>query len=307
MPTTSINRHLVSIDDLNREEIIELLDLAQTFKESPKSNALSGLLLGTCFYEPSTRTRLSFESAMKRLGGDVIGFSDGKASSFQKGESLADTMRVLSAYVDLIVLRHPLEGAANLARDFSQVPVINAGDGAHEHPTQTLLDLFSMRESQGKLDTLDIAIMGDLRYGRTVHSLVKACAHFHPRLYFVSPPGLELPDDICSELRRKSVLFSFHKGLDDVIDNLDILYLTRVQRERTETKANHQWHQSGYVLNPTHLANVKDTFKILHPLPRLDELSTACDASPYAYYFEQARNGIPVRQAVLTSCLGASL
>jgi len=306
MPVKTSSQHLVSICDLDRQQIEEILVKAKEFKQNPRQSLLQGAVLGTCFFEPSTRTRLSFESAMKRLGGDVIGFSDNKVTSFQKGESLADTIRVIGGYVDVIVLRHPLEGAAKLAAEVSDVPVINAGDGTNEHPTQTLLDLFSIWESQGTLEGLHIGVMGDLLNGRTVHSLVKACSLFNTRLYFISPPSLQLPADICDELKRNSALFSFHHTLDDVMGQLDILYMTRIQKERMAVHGDSHLPRSGYVLRPELLDGVKETFKILHPLPRVDELDPLIDATPYAYYFRQAQNGIPVRQAVLSGVLGGN-
>ncbi|NGX58650.1 MAG: Aspartate carbamoyltransferase [Chlamydiae bacterium] len=304
MSVKTLNRHLVSIRDLSREDIVGILDAAKGFKETPNQTILQGKLLGSCFFEPSTRTRLSFESAMKRLGGDVIGFSDDKVTSFQKGESLYDTMKVMSGYVDLIVLRHPLEGAAKLAAEASDVPVINAGDGANEHPSQTLLDLFTIQETRGTLLGLHLGLMGDLLNGRTVHSLVQACSLFDVRFYFISPPSLELPAEICRELKRSSALFSFHRSLEDVIDKLDILYMTRVQRERMSAQADQHLPRSGYVLQPDLLQHAKENLKILHPLPRVDELDRSIDSTPYAYYFQQAQNGIPIRQAVLDLLLG---
>ena len=304
MPVKTFNKHLVSIRDLDQQAIVDILDAADTFKQNPTQSQLSGKLLGMCFFEPSTRTRLSFESAMKRLGGDVIGFSDDKMTSSQKGESLADMIQVMSGYVDLIVLRHPLEGAAKLAVEGSNVPVVNAGDGTNEHPTQTLLDLYSIRESQGTLQGLNIGVMGDLLNGRTVHSLVKACSLFDARLYFISPPSLELPAEVCRELKRSSALFSFHQCVDEVIDQLDILYMTRIQKERMLTHSDQHWPRSGYALRLESLDRAKDNLRILHPLPRVDELNPSIDSSPYAYYFQQAQNGIPVRQAVLTMLIG---
>jgi len=304
MPTQTVKQHLVSIKDLDRKGITEILDSAKTFAQCPRRPLLKGKLLGLSFFEPSTRTRLSFESAMKRLGGDVIGFSDDKMTSIAKGESLVDMIQVMSGYVDIIVLRHPLEGAAKLAVEGSHVPVINAGDGTNEHPTQTLLDLYSIRESQGTLDGLHIGVMGDLLNGRTVHSLVKAASLFDARLYFIAPPSLELPEDICDELKRQSVLFSFHKSTDEVMDQLDILYMTRIQKERMAGHSEQPLLRSGFCLRADSLRRAKENLKILHPLPRVDELDPMIDSTPHAYYFQQAQNGIPIRQAVLTQLLG---
>lgn len=307
MPLAHLNKHLVSIRDLSRGDILEILEAAKHFKANPNQSVLRGKILGCCFFEPSTRTRLSFESSMKRLGGDVIGFSDDKMTSFQKGESLYDTIKVVSGYVDIIVLRHPLEGAAKLAAEASEVPVINAGDGAHEHPTQTLLDLFTIQELQEDLSGLHIGMMGDLLNGRTIHSLVQACLLFDVRFYFISPPSLELPEEICYELKRGGALFSFHHSLNDVIDKLDILYMTRVQRERMPGPVEQHLPRSGFVLQPDLLQQAKDNLKILHPLPRVSELDRALDQSSHAFYFQQAQNGIPVRQAVLNLLCGGSL
>jgi len=307
MPTKTARKHLVSIKDLDRENILTILDKAKTFAQSPKQPLLEGKLLGLCFFEPSTRTRLSFESAMKRLGGDVIGFSDDKMTSIAKGESLVDMIQVMSGYVDIIILRHPLEGAAKLAAEGSQVPVINAGDGTNEHPTQTLLDLYSIRESQGRLNGLHIGVMGDLLNGRTVHSLVKAASLFNARLYFISPPGLELPSEICDALKRQSVLFSFHKSAEEVIEKLDVLYMTRIQKERMAGPTEQPLLRSGFCLRANMLHQAKENLKILHPLPRVDELDPRIDSTPFAYYFQQAQNGIPIRQAVLSQLLGGDL
>ncbi len=307
MSATAYKQHLISIRDLDRDDITSILDEAEKFKKQPFPDLLKGKLLGICFFEPSTRTRLSFESAMKRLGGDVIGFTDDKSTSLQKGESLHDTIKIVSGYVDAIVIRHPLMGAAKLAADVTEKPIINAGDGANEHPTQTLLDLFSIRESQGTLDRLHVAWMGDLKNGRAVHSLVQASAYFNIRMYFISPPSLELPEDICRELKNASVLFSFHQSLDEVIDKLDILYMTRIQKERMLSANELPFSRKGYFLKPALLENAKPNLRILHPLPRVDELDPSVDETGHAYYFQQACNGIPVRQAVLKLLLGGSL
>jgi aspartate carbamoyltransferase catalytic subunit len=304
MSATTCKENLISIRDLDREDIITILDEAENFKKDPPLDLLKGKLLGICFFEPSTRTRLSFESAMKRLGGDVIGFTDDKSTSLQKGETLHDTIKIVSGYVDAIVLRHPLMGAAKLAASVTDKPIINAGDGANEHPTQTLLDLFSIRECQGTLDSLHVAWMGDLKNGRAVHSLVQASAYFNIRMYFISPPSLELPEDICRELKNASVLFSFHQTLEEVIDRLDILYMTRIQKERMLSSSDVPASKKGYFLKPGLLEQAKPNLRILHPLPRVDELDPSIDKTPHAYYFNQACNGIPVRQAVLKLLMG---
>jgi aspartate carbamoyltransferase catalytic subunit len=295
-----MKRNLLSIQDLTREEILHLLSTAKELSERPEPNLLSGKLLGSCFFEPSTRTRISFEAAMHRLGGQVVGFADAGVSATAKGETLHDSMRIMGQYVDAIVVRHPLEGSAKVAAEATDVPVINAGDGANQHPTQTLLDLYAIQECQGRLDDLQIAMVGDLRYGRTVHSLAKACCHFNSRLYFVSPPRLEMPDPLCDELRQQGLRFSFHEDLEEVIDKVDILYMTRIQKERFK----HEGERGPYDLP---LDRAKESMRILHPLPRCEELPVEVDDTPFAYYFEQAAGGLLVRQALLSFLLGAEV
>lgn len=293
-------RDVLAISDFDREDILHILETAASFKREVCSS-LKGKVLATCFFEPSTRTRLSFETAMQRLGGGVIGFSDKLSTSAVKGESLQDTMKIIEHYADIVVMRHPHEGAAQLAADSIGIPVINAGDGTHQHPTQTFLDLFTLLETQGKLDGLHIAMMGDLRHGRTVHSLAQGLIPFRPRLYFVSPGDLEMPKEICDELRDKGIKFSFHRNVEEILPKLDILYMTRIQEERFESKTDYD-----YCLKVNHLKGAKDHFKILHPLPRVNEIAKEVDDTPYAYYFEQAKNGVCVRQALLSLLLGES-
>jgi aspartate carbamoyltransferase catalytic subunit len=289
-------KSLISIHDLSKEEILHILEHAKKLKNHPPKPSLSGKILATCFFEPSTRTRLSFESAMLRLGGNVIGFSDSTSTSVKKGESLSDTIRIIEGYCDLIVLRHPKEGAARLAQDLSSKPIINAGDGAHQHPSQTLLDLFTIQECQNKLDGIRIAFTGDLKHGRTVHSLALACALFNMRLYFLSPPSLSMPDEILFELKRKGVKFSFHKTLEEILDKIDILYMTRLQKERLTAP---ETEKALFSLSPEMLQAAPAHLKILHPLPRQEELPASVDALPFAHYFPQAQNGLFVRQALL--------
>ncbi|MFQ5730098.1 MAG: aspartate carbamoyltransferase, partial [Waddliaceae bacterium] len=224
---------IIAISDFTKDEILHILTFAKKLKDQPQPDLLKGKILGSCFFEPSTRTRLSFETAMQRLGGSVVGFADAECTSSTKGETLHDTMKMLENYVDVVVLRHPLEGAAQLAADTIEKPVINAGDGTNQHPTQTFLDLFTIRECQGKLEDLSIAMVGDLKQGRTVHSLAQALIPFRSRLYFVSPASLEMPKSICDELREKGIKFSYHKSLEEIINKLDILYVTRIQEERS--------------------------------------------------------------------------
>lgn len=296
-----LNTDVISMRDFERDEIVAILDVAEQMKKQADPNALKGKILASCFFEPSTRTRLSFESAMYRLGGSVIGFADSKNTSVSKKESLHDTMKVMGQYADVIVIRHPLEGAARLAAEATDIPVINAGDGSNQHPTQTLLDLFSIRECQGRLDGLHIAFVGDLKHGRTVHSLVQACSLFNMRLYFVAHPGLDLPKSLYDELKKKSILFSLHPTLEDIIPKLDIVYLTRLQEERFT----HEMDDEAYNFDLSLLESAKTTMRILHPLPRLIEhLSSEIDQSPHAYYFEQSQNGLYIRQALLSLLLG---
>jgi aspartate carbamoyltransferase catalytic subunit len=289
---------LISIQDLTREEILSILKQAEQIKKKRPKPVLQGRLMASCFYEASTRTRLSFEAAMKRLGGDVIGFSDSTNTSSTKGESLYDAMKVIGSYVDVIVLRHPADGAARLASTATTTPIINAGDGSNQHPTQTLLDLFTIKECQGKLQELSIAFVGDLKHGRTVHSLSLACALFDMRLFFVSPESLSLPEEINLALKKRGIKFSFHRTIEEVIGKTDILYMTRIQKERFDP-AYYLHHKGVYILNESHLQNVKNNLRILHPLPRVDEIDRTLDTSRHVYYFEQAENGIYVREAIL--------
>lgn len=298
------HKDIVSIRDLNRDEILFLLDEALRMKEGGKSHTLNGKILASCFFEPSTRTRLSFESAMLRLGGQVIGFSEGTTSSAQKGESLADSIRIIGGYADVIAIRHPLEGAARVAAEATERPVINAGDGTNQHPTQTLLDLFTIRECQGRLEGISLAMVGDLKHGRTVHSLAQACAHFDMRLYFVAPEALEMPTTICDDLRQQGVCFSFHRTIEEVIDRVDILYMTRIQKERFELPELYHQLKSHYELRVESLRGAQPQLRVLHPLPRVTEIDRAIDATTNAYYFEQAENGVYVRQALLNLVLG---
>ena len=300
------NRDVIAINDFNKEEILHVLKTTARIKKELPANPLKGSLLGSCFYEPSTRTRLSFESAMHKLGGSVIGFADAGMTSAKKGESLADSMRMLESYVNVVVIRHPLEGSAQCAADAINIPVINAGDGSNQHPTQTFLDLFTIQETQQSLENLKIALVGDLKYGRTVHSLVQACSLFNMRLYFVSPNILEMPKQICNELCEKGIKFSFHTSVEDIIDKVDILYMTRIQSERFTNLMEYELVKNSFILKRDMLKKVKPNLKIMHPLPRNNELAHDIDNTPYAYYFQQAQNGLYTRQALLTLVLGGS-
>ena len=296
-------KDLVSIHDLSKKDILAILNRAHQLKNQPEPDLLTGKVLASCFFEPSTRTRLSFESSMLRLGGSVVGFSDGGNTSEKKGETLHDSMRVMGDYADVLVVRHPLEGAARQAADATSTPVINAGDGANQHPTQTLLDLYSIRECQGKLEDLRVGFVGDLKYGRTVHSLVHALAHFGARMFFVSPPSLDLPTSICEQLKQSGVLFSFHPDIASISDKVDILYMTRIQEERFQNPVDLNQVRRSITLTPELLQGAREHLRVLHPLPRLWEVTPQIDATHNAYYFEQSANGVPVRQALLSMIL----
>lgn len=306
MTNSLYQRDIVSINDLSLEQIQLILDVAKKFKQQPNSNALEGKIISHCFFEPSTRTRLSFEAASLRLKGQVMGFTSDEALSIKKGETLGDTIRVLSQYVDLIVMRHPQEGASRLAAEISDKPIVNAGDGANQHPTQALVDLFTIQESQNRLNGLSIALVGDLKYGRTIHSLTQACMLFDIRLYLVSPDALVLPESICDKLKKNGVRFSMHHSLEEVIPKIDILYMTRIQKERLD-ESEYQLVKNKFVLTPSLLTHAKSNLKILHPLPRIDEINIDVDKTPYAHYFAQAANGVCVRQAVLNLLLNEAL
>jgi aspartate carbamoyltransferase catalytic subunit len=284
---------------MERAEIDRLLSQAKKMDEKKYDDrALTGKILGTLFFEPSTRTRMSFEAAMARLGGTCINVGSVEACSMAKGETLADTIRVVSGYVDAIVLRHPKEGAARLASEFSKVPVINAGDGAGQHPSQTLLDLYTISQSM-KIDGIDVALIGDLLYGRTAHSLAYALSLYNVRLHTVSPKGLELPRNLIQDLRERGTDVVEHDRLEDILETLDVFYVTRIQRERFPDAASYFNVASSYRITPELLAGAKKDAIVLHPLPRVDEIDPRVDKCPHAKYFEQAHNGVPVRMAML--------
>ena len=292
-------RHIISIGDFDRRQIDRLLDNAKRIDaEKYDKNALAGKILATLFFEPSTRTRMSFEAAIARLGGTTISVGSVEACSMAKGETLADTIRVVSGYADAIVIRHPKEGAARLAAQFAGVPVINAGDGAGQHPSQTLLDLYTIRQSM-KLDDINIALIGDLRYGRTAHSLASALSLYDAHLHTVSPKGLELPASLQTELAEKGMEITDHASIEEVIPEVDVLYVTRIQRERFPDSASYFNVASSYRITPEVLAPARKHAIVLHPLPRVDEIDPSVDALPHARYFEQSRNGVPVRMAML--------
>lgn len=306
MPNPLYGQHLISIPDLSNEQLECLLDTALRLKREPRRNLLEGRLIGSCFFEPSTRTRLSFETAVQRLGGKVIGFSDGANTSAQKGETLADTARIISSYTDAIIIRHPKDGAARVLSEFSAVPVINAGDGTNQHPSQTLLDLVTIQETQGRLDKLVIAMAGDLKYGRTVHSLAQAMKRHQAEFIFVSPPSLAMPDYITEELDAAGCRYQILSSLEEAARHADILYMTRVQRERFDEQEFAKI-QGKFNLEAATLAQAKPNLRVLHPLPRVDEIHPNVDGTVYAYYFEQAKNGVFARMAMLSLVLNESV
>jgi aspartate carbamoyltransferase catalytic subunit len=299
-------RDIISIKDFSREEIDYILRTAKTMESMAKtgSDMLRGKMLATLFFEPSTRTRLSFESAMLRLGGSAIGFAEPKVSSVEKGENLADTVRVVESYADVLAVRHPLEGAARLAAEFADVPVINAGSGAEEHPTQALLDLYTMVKEKGSIDGLSIALVGDLRYGRTVHSLCYALSYYRVKLYLISPESLRMRREVLDAVKGK-MRVTEKTGLEDVVPDLDVLYVTRIQKERFPDPAEYAKVKGSYKVDLGLLKNAKKDMIVLHPLPRVDEIAAEVDATPHARYFQQVWNGIVTRMALLALVFGA--
>ncbi|PKH25745.1 aspartate carbamoyltransferase [Enterobacterales bacterium CwR94] len=300
-------KHIISINDLNRDELELVLRTAAQLKAHPQPELLKHKVVASCFFEASTRTRLSFETAIHRLGASVVGFADGSNTSLgKKGETLADTISVIGTYVDAIVMRHPQEGAARLATEFSAgVPILNAGDGANQHPTQTLLDLFTIQETQGRLSNLSVAMVGDLKYGRTVHSLTQALAKFEGnRFYFIAPDALAMPGYILDMLDEKGIVWSRHESIEEVIPEVDVLYMTRVQKERLDP-SEYANVKAQFVLRAADLEGARAHMKVLHPLPRIDEITTDVDDTPHAWYFQQAGNGIYARQALLALVLNA--
>jgi aspartate carbamoyltransferase catalytic subunit len=300
-------RSLVSIDDFSTEEILKVLDLAVEFEKQPIRKLLDGKVIATLFFEPSTRTRLSFESAINRLGGKIVGFSDASNSSVSKGETLHDTIKMVSSYSDLIVMRHPIEGSARFASEVASVPVINAGDGANQHPTQTMLDLYSIRKTQGKLEDLNIFLVGDLKYGRTVHSLMMAMSRWNATFNFIAPEELKMPDEFKLYLDNMGLKYYEHTDFTDIISKADIIYMTRVQKERFSDPMEYEKVKNVYVLRNSMLKNTKPNMRILHPLPRVNEIHPDVDTNPKAYYFEQALNGVYTRQAILCTLLGIKI
>ena len=299
---------LVSISDISKDEMLGLLEQARYFEENPNHKILDGKVVATLFFEPSTRTRLSFETAVNRLGGRVIGFSDASTTSSSKGETLKDTIKMVSNYVDLIIMRHYLEGAARYASEVTDTPVINAGDGANQHPTQTMLDLYSIYKTQGTLENLTITMVGDLKYGRTVHSLLMAMQYFNPTFRFVACKELEMPAEYKDFCDKNGIKYTEHTDFSaDVINSSDIIYMTRVQRERFTDIMEYERVKNLYTLHNAMLDNSRDNLRILHPLPRVNEIDYDVDDNPKAYYFQQAQNGLYARQAIICKALGIEI
>lgn len=305
----NIMKHdFVTIADLSKDEIMYMIRLAQEFEKHPNRELLKGKIVATLFFEPSTRTRLSFETAANRLGAKVIGFSDAKASSVTKGETLKDTILMVSNYADVIVMRHYIEGAAQYASEISPVPIVNAGDGAHMHPSQCLLDLYSIYKTQGTLENLNIYLVGDLKYGRTVHSLITAMRHFNPTFHFIAPEELAMPNEYKLYCKQHCIKFEEHTEFnDEIIANADILYMTRVQKERFSDLMEYERVKNVYILKNSMLKNAKENMKILHPLPRVNEIAYDVDANPHAYYIQQAGNGLYAREAIFSHVLDISI
>lgn len=302
------NHHFVTIADLSKEKIMYLLEMAHEFENHPDRELLKGKVVATLFFEPSTRTQLSFQTAANRLGARVIGFSDAKTSSTTKGETLKDTILMVSNYADIIAMRHHIEGAAQYASEIAPVPIINAGDGAHMHPSQCLLDLYSIYKTQGTLENLNIYLVGDLKYGRTVHSLIMAMRHFNPTFHFIAPKELAMPQEYKLYCKEHGIKFEEHTDFNEqVIADADILYMTRVQKERFSDLMEYERVKNVYILKNDMLGSAKENMKIMHPLPRVNEIAYDVDENPHAYYIQQAKNGLYAREAIYCHCLGITL
>lgn len=307
--TSLMGKHnFVTIADLSKEKILYLIKSAQEFEKHPNREILKGKIVATLFFEPSTRTRLSFETAANRLGARVIGFSDAKVTSTTKGETLKDTILMVSNYADVIVMRHYIEGAAQYASEIAPVPIINAGDGAHQHPSQCMLDLYSIYKTQGTLDNLEICLIGDLKYGRTVHSLIMAMRHFNPTFHFIAPKELSMPDEYKLYCRENGIKYIEHTEFnEEIISKADILYMTRVQKERFSDLMEYEKVKNVYILKNDMLRNARENMKILHPLPRVNEIEYEVDTNPHAYYIQQAQNGLYAREAIICDVLDITL
>ncbi len=300
-------KDIISMNDMSKEEILEILEIAEKIEKTPeeeKLNFLKGKIIATLFFEPSTRTKMSFESAAFRLGAQVLQLPPLELSSVKKGESFSDTIKMVESYSDVIVVRHPNDGAARLASTTSQKPVLNAGDGSNQHPSQTLLDLYTIKDEKGTLNNLSIAFVGDLKYGRTVHSLVKALTHFNPVIYFVAPKILQMPSYLIDDLDKNNIKYEILEDFRDCLDKIDVFYMTRIQKERFPDIEDYEKLKGVYVINKKNiLGKCKEDMIILHPLPRVDEISTDLDDTKHALYFKQAKNGIPIRQAMMMKVL----
>lgn len=298
----------VTIADLSKEKILYMIQMAKEFEMHPNREILKGKVVATLFFEPSTRTRLSFETAANRLGAKVIGFSDAKVTSATKGETLKDTILMVSNYADVIVMRHHIEGAAQYASEIAPVPIVNAGDGAHQHPSQCMLDLYSINKTQGTLENLNIFLVGDLKYGRTVHSLIMAMRHFNPTFHFIAPKELAMPDEYKLYCKQHGIKYVEHTDFnEDIIAEADILYMTRVQKERFSDLMEYERVKNVYILKKDMLCKARQNMKILHPLPRVNEIAYDVDEDPHAYYIQQAQNGLYAREAIISDVLGYSL
>lgn len=302
-----MKKDIISMNDMAKEEIMEILRLAKKIENTPeeeKLKILSGKIVSTLFFEPSTRTKMSFESAAYRLGANVLQLPPAEYSSLKKGESFLDTIKMVESYSDVIVVRHPFDGAARLASVTSIKPVINAGDGSNQHPSQTLLDLYTILEEKETLENLSIAFVGDLKYGRTVHSLMRALTHFNPTVYFVAPQILQMPDYLLENLRKNNIKYEILSDFRDCLDKIDVFYMTRIQKERFLDVDEYEKLKGVYIINKKNIiGKCKEDMIILHPLPRVDEISTDLDSTKYALYFKQAKNGIPIRQAMMLKVL----
>ena len=300
--------NFVDIKSFDKQQLLYLIEMAREFERFPNRELLKGRVIATLFYEPSTRTRLSFETAANRLGARIIGFTDAKVSSVSKGETLKDTILMVSNYADIIVMRHHIEGAAQYAAEVAPVPIVNAGDGAHQHPSQCLLDLYSIAQTQGTLENLDICLVGDLKYGRTVHSLLMAMRHFNPTFHFIAPKELAMPEEYKIFCSQNGIRFEEHHDFTpEIISQADILYMTRVQKERFSDLMEYERVKDIYILKNDMLGNVKKNMKILHPLPRVNEIAYDVDENPHAYYIQQAQNGLYAREALFCDVLGITL
>jgi aspartate carbamoyltransferase catalytic subunit len=296
-------KNLISMRDVGKKDILELLDLASKIEAKKIKPDLSQKLGALLFFEPSTRTYFSFDTAIKKMGGKSLAMSGSGSTSVKKGETLSDTLMTISQYADFIVMRHKIEGAARFAAETVDIPIINAGDGTNQHPTQAMLDLYSIYKTQGTLENLTIAMIGDLRLGRTVHSLAQALSDFNPKFYFASPRHLQMPQYIKDELKEKNIWFKEVENLNEIIPKLDMMYVTRIQKERFAVLEDYEKIKDAYIITPQVLENVKPNFKLLHPLPRVNEITVDVDKMPYAYYFQQAKNGVFMRQAIISKIM----